>query len=397
MKLAKLSLAAIMAVGAFSFANATPLENAIRGVDLSGMLRIRLYNENPKSYTNGPNTAYNRWRTNGIFIFKVPVGDNFKMVYRSSVESNVYTDDDGLNRDGKKPSAVDDRILNNLLFIAYSNGPLNVIAGKIPVATSITSADPVTPGHGAGAIASYNVGNGFTVAGAYIDALDQGAGEDITGLGDKIGNTIYAAAAMYSNNMVKANMWYYRATNAIDYIYTLSANVTPMTGLTIHGDYATGEEAKNIAPNRDTNSYYNLNVTYGTNGVTGMVGYAGTDKTASGKTRSVVTLATDAPVGCNLPTANRDNIANENDIDAWYGKLGYNIDAKTNVYVAYTNINQGADAGNNDSNEYTLGASYKYNKKLSFSGYYDVLDYNLANAKGHDDNNELQLQAKYTF
>ncbi len=391
MKLAKLSLAAVIAVGAFSFANATPLENAIRGVDLSGMLRIRLYNENPKNFENG-NTAYNRWRTNGIFIFKVPVGDNFKMVYRASVESNVYTDDDTVGDN----SSVDSNIQNNLLFMAYSNGPLNVIAGKIPVATSITSADPVTPGHGAGAIASYNVGGGFTVAGAYVDALDQGAGEDITGLGDIIGNTIYAAAAMYSNKMVKANMWYYRATNAIDYIYTLSANVTPMTGLTIHGDYATGKLAKNVAANRDTNSYYNLNVTYGTNGVTGMVGYAGTDKTASGKTRSVVTLADDAPVGCNLPTQQIDNIANENDIDAWYGELGYNIDAKTNVYVAYTNINQKSTA-NNDSDEYTLGASYKYNKKLSFSGYYDVLNYNLPNSADHDDNNELRLQAKYTF
>ena len=393
MKLAKLSLAAVIAVGAFSFANATPLENAIRGVDLSGMLRIRLYNENPKNYTGkSDTTAYNRWRTNGIFIFKVPVGDNFKMVYRASVESNVYTDDDTVGDN----SSVDSNIQNNLLFMAYSNGPLNVIAGKIPVATSITSADPVTPGHGAGAIASYNVGGGFTVAGAYVDALDQGAGEDITGLGDIIGNTIYAAAAMYSNKMVKANMWYYRATNAIDYIYTLSANVTPMTGLTIHGDYATGKLAKNVAANRDTNSYYNLNVTYGTNGVTGMVGYAGTDKTASGKTRSVVTLAADAPVGCNLPTQQIDNIANENDIDAWYGELGYNIDAKTNVYVAYTNINQKSTA-NNDSDEYTLGASYKYNKKLSFSGYYDVLNYKLPNNADHDDNNELQLQAKYTF
>jgi len=204
---------------------------------------------------------------------------------------------------------------------------------------------------------------------------------------------------MYNNDMVKANMWYYAATNAVKYIYTLTADVTPMPGLKLHGDYAVGKlqndvslYGKSLNINPDTNSYYNLNASYSMSGFTGMIGYAGTDKTAAGKIRSLVTLAADAPVGANLPTANRYNIANTPDVDAWYGKIAYDIDAKTNAYVAYANINQGTAAGNNDSDDYTIGASYKYNKKLSFSGYYDIL-----NQDKKANNNELRLETKYTF
>ena len=398
MKLAKLSLAAVIAAGAFSVANATPLEDAIKGVDLSGMLRIRYYN---RTFDQGD--TYNRWRTNGIFIFKVPVGDNLKMVYRSSVQSDVRVDDDSAINNAA--AQVDPSATNNLLFMAYSNGPLNVIGGKIPVPTSVTSADPVTPGHGAGAIASYNVGYGFTVAGAFIDALKDGGGEGTAvGLPNTLPNTIYAAAVMYKNDMIKANMWYYTATNAVDYIYTVTADVTPMAGLKLHGDYAQGKLDTKLAPKADSNSYYNLNVSYSMNGFTGMVGYAATDKTAAGEARGPVELAVDAPIGASLPTANRYNIANMDDTDAWYAKLAYNVNAKTNVYAAYTSIdrsNHVADVGNdgtpnNDSDEYMVGAKYKYNKKLGFHVYYDVLDYDKSFPIANDEN-EFRVEARYNF
>ena len=390
MKLAKLSLAAIIAAGAFSVANATPLEDAIKGVDLSGMLRIRYYNR-----TWDQSDTYNRWRTNGIFIFKVPVGDNLKMVYRSSVQSDVRVDDDTAINNAA--AQVDPSATNNLLFMAYSNGPLNVIGGKIPVPTSVTSADPVTPGHGAGVIASYNVGNGFTVAGAFVDALKDGGGEGAAvGLPDTLPNTIYAAAIMYKNDMVKANAWYYTATNVVDYIFTLTADVTPIAGLKLHGDYAVGELDSDFAPNEEDSNYFNLNASYTINGFTGMIGYAATDDTSAGSTRSPVELAIDAPIGASLPTANRYNIAYMDDTDAWYGKLAYNVDAKTNVYAAYTSIDQGQTAGDNDSDEYIVGAKYKYNKKLGFHVYYDVLDFDKSFPAANDEN-EFRVEARYNF
>jgi hypothetical protein len=156
--LKKLSLAALVAMGSLSVASAaTPLEQAIKNVSLSGFLRVRLYNEDPDG-----KAVYNRWRTNGVLIFKVPVAENFNFVMRNSVQTNVYTNKTRVGTEkkplsGNKSTNVDDGIVNNLLFIQYANGPLSAIVGKIPVATSITSADPAAPGHGAGVVATYNV------------------------------------------------------------------------------------------------------------------------------------------------------------------------------------------------------------------------------------------------
>lgn len=53
MKLVKLSLVAALAAGAFSVANATPLEEAIKDIDVSGVLRYRYETGNEWSDING--------------------------------------------------------------------------------------------------------------------------------------------------------------------------------------------------------------------------------------------------------------------------------------------------------------------------------------------------------
>ena len=57
MKLVKLSLAAVVAAGSFSFANAVALDEAIQNVDLSGMLRYR-YDTKRYESENKYNTAH---------------------------------------------------------------------------------------------------------------------------------------------------------------------------------------------------------------------------------------------------------------------------------------------------------------------------------------------------
>ncbi len=379
MKLAKLSLAAILAAGAFSVANASSLEDSIKGVTLNGMLRIRFYN---RTFDHAP--AYNRWRTNGIFIFGVPVGDNLSIVYRSSVQTDIHTN--GNNLSYAQGGTIDNTIANNLLFMKYSNGPANVILGKIPVATPITSIDPATPTHGAGVLGTYNVGNGLTLAGAFVDAVNIGPGEALGGV-QYLGNDLGALAVMYKNDMVNVAAWYYRITNAYDSIFTVQATVKPMAGLSIHGDYSYFNPQ---AANTDTKKFYNINVGYAANGFSGKVGYAN-----SSDDNGVASLAADSTIAAVLPTANRYVIANMKDTDAWYGKVGYNVDAKTNVYAAYTSIDQGNVAGNNDSDEYMAGVKYQYNKKLGFHAYYDVLDYD--NDVANNDENEFRFEARYNF
>lgn len=99
MKLVKLSLAAAFAAGAFSVANATPLDEAIKDVDLKGALRYRYNNgdiskTNHGGFTNGTGGIGNTRQAHqfvGKLGFDAAIADNFKafveVVYNAGQES----------------------------------------------------------------------------------------------------------------------------------------------------------------------------------------------------------------------------------------------------------------------------------------------------------------------
>ncbi len=386
--LKKLSLAALLAMGSMSFASATPLTEAIKNVDLNGMLRIRFYNEQPKDSHD-----YRRWRTNGIFIFKVPVAENIKFVVRNSVESNVYVHDDNLVNAGT--TSVDTGIVNNLLFMAYSKDGFNAILGKIPVATPVTSADPATPGHGAGVIATYKVNNNFTGGAFFIDALKNPS--DNSGLGLVIPHNIAGLAGIFNTEYVNGQIWFFNINNVVDSLVTVSLNATPIQNVKVHMDYAYGKLKNSFAEaaglSKDGKNYFNISAKTTYDAFCGMIGYAYADKH-----RGAVELSTDAPIGAVIPTANNYNIANKVDVSSIYGKVGYKVDPKTKVYLAAQYQNTGSSAHsnkNNDLTEVTFGGSYQMNKKLSFNAYYDIADWN--KKADYTDNKEFRFEAKYTF
>jgi hypothetical protein len=399
--LKKLSLAALIAMGSMSVASATPLTEAIKGVDLSGMIRVRFYNYAPKDAN-----TYNRWRTSADFKFTVPVSESLKVVYKLGVEGNVYADDDST---AGKTETVNPNPAENLVYLNYSADGVNVIAGKIPVATSVTGSGH-GEAHGAGAIATYKVSDSLTVAGAWINALTS---LDFGGALDSTGNTtsdlasvgilssynadtnkttasgvmadIYAVAALFKTDMVSGNVWYYQATNSVKNLYTASVDVTPVKGIDVHVDYAAGKLNYDGAK---TKTYYNVSAAYAQDGASAELGYA-----KSSKDGDIVVLDADAPISAVIPTEQRYSIANDSDTAAIYAKAGYNVDDKTNVYLAYATIDD-KTADNSDSDEYVVGGSYKYTKKMSFSALYSM--YNDKSTK-NDDNNELKLEAKYSF
>ena len=412
--LKKLSLAALVAMGGMSFANATPLTEAIKNVNVNGYLRLRFYNETPDK-----GDGYNRWRTNAKFVFNIPVAENLSFVWRVSDQTDVR-DRATSNRMAK----VDVTLLDNLFFLKYSANGLNAIVGKIPVATPITSADPQTTAHGAGAIATYNVGNGLTVAAGYVDALTN---VDDVVLGEKtvyslnpntgvveadtvkvapktVSNDIYTAAAIYSNEAFgDAQVWYFNATGLIDYewVARLNLNLLKDYGVALHLDGAISNLDDDVADSLgntadDSHTYYNVSAKFAMDQFCAKLGWAQTNDKVG-----VVELSVDSPIAAVGTTAQRYAIANDTDAAMLYGKAGYQVDPKTNVYVAAANIHDQAKA---NSAEYVLGGSYKVNKKFGLSAYYSVLDYSddaeAVKVKGKQkyiDNNEFRFEAKYTF
>ncbi|ACM92575.1 major outer membrane protein [Nautilia profundicola AmH] len=369
--LKKLSLAALIAMGSMSVASATPLTEAIKGVDLSGMIRVRFYNYAPKD----ENTV-NRWRTSSDFKFTIPVSEELKVVYKLGVEGNVYADDnDALDGTNINPNPAE-----NLVFLKYSANGVNVIAGKIPVATSVTGSGH-GEAHGAGAIATFKASDNVTLAGAWINAL--GSVDQIPD--NTLGNDIYAVAALFNVDMVKGNVWYYHATNAIKNLYTVSVDVTPVENVDVHADYAAGKGDEDGAK---TKNYFNVSAKYTQDAFCVKVGYAKTDKDDG-----IVVLDNDSPIAAVLPVEQRYAIANDIDTSAFYAKAGYNVDAKTNVYVAYAGVNDKSE-DNADSTEVVVGGSYKYSKKMKFSALYSIFNDKSAD---NEDQNELKVEAKYSF
>ena len=393
--LKKLSLAALIAMSGVSFASATPLTEAIKNVNVNGYMRIRFYNENNDD--NKATSNYNRWRTNAKFVFSLPVAENINLVWRISDQTDVRD-----RATSNVNPTVDPNLTDNLFFLKYSANGLNAIVGKIPVLTPITSADSFSTAHGAGAIATYNVGYGLTVAAGWVDAVKNAQAkpdvDDDSYVGQVISNDIYTAALIYSNKAFgDAQLWYFNATKLIDYEFVLRANINLLKdyNVAVHFDGAVSNLDDDVATavgntGDDSHTYYHISATYSVDNVCAKLGFAQTNDKIG-----VATTSVDAPIDGVATVDQRQGIANLTDAIMVYGKVGYNVDPKTSVCVAAANIHDAAKA---NSGEYEVGAAYKFNKKFGVNAYYSVLDYSDdAEAKGYTDNNEFRFEAKYSF
>ncbi len=417
--LKKLSLAALVAMGSMSLASATPLTEAIKNVNLNGFMRVRFYNETPDK-----GNGYNRWRTNAKLVFSMPVAENLSLVWRISDQTDVRNGADSVRGYGATPtakqvnSAVNPSITDNLFFLKYSADGLNAIAGKIPVSTPITSADSFSTAHGAGIIAAYNIPevNGLTVAAGWVDALNNAvaavknsSGKLVTTdnpsdyVGSTLSNDIYTAAAIYANKAFgDAQVWYFYATHLIDYEFVgrLNLNLLQKYGVDLHIDGAVSNLDDSVAAalgnkGDDSHTYYNVSTEFNTAKYIKIpldvkIGWAQTNDKVG-----VVTTSADAPIDAVGTTDQRYAIANLTDAAMLYGKIGYIVNAKTNVYVSAANIH---DQAKENSGEYEAGGTYKVNKKFSLNAYYSYLDYSSdAESKGFVDNQEIRVQALYKF
>ena len=149
MKLTKVSLAALVALGAFSsVASATPLEEAIKNVDLSGFARYRYTNDHlkdsDKSDTQKSSTSNHVFRMETSF--KAAIDDNFFGVLHLRYQG---TDGSGDNANSKayainqKTGTVDEFTYNGTdktnttgsfgvyeMYLGYKAGNTTITAGK---------------------------------------------------------------------------------------------------------------------------------------------------------------------------------------------------------------------------------------------------------------------------
>ncbi|WP_103615501.1 major outer membrane protein [Campylobacter concisus] len=409
MKLTKVSLAALVALGAFSsVASATPLEEAIKNVDLSGFARYRYTNDFIKN-SNQNNTVKNSGAGHAFRMqtaFKAAIDDNFFGVLNLRYD---LTDDSGdKNAAGTDKTYTTGTFGVYEMYLGYKAGNTTITAGKQLLGTFFDDKDVA----GTGLKVINTDVPGLTLAAAAFDAV-QSDGTELDGpllktltgsISDAPGNIYYlGAAGSYDPVSFKA------AIANVQEVATLygadagvSFNVTDDVNLNLKGQFVHNDsDHKDVA---DANFWA---VQAGTKlfGAKLNAGYLDFDaKNKDNNKISFVTLDANGELINPAKILNGvmsggkqyyNNIKGNNDY--WFVTTGYDID-KFGFGAGYTQGKGYSWALGKERakrSEWSLDASYKYSKKLTFLSWY-------AAAKDKKDGesfkqDRIRLEAKYSF
>ena len=423
MKLTKVSLAALVALGAFSsVASATPLEEAIKNVDLSGFARYRYTNDHYKnsaqSDTKRSSIGSHTFRMQTAF--KAAIDDNFFGVLNLRYQANDGSGDNA----GRKFSNRYNYVNNNgtdktnttgtfgvyEMYLGYKVGNTTITAGKQLLGTFYDGKDIAGTGL---KVVNTDV-TGLTLAAAAFDAIES---ESMDTNGPLVGDLV--DGSLFSDS--SANIYYLAALGNYDplsfkiavanisEVATLygadagvSFNVTDDINLNLKGQFVHNDsDHKDVA---DANFWA---IQAGTKlfGAKLNAGYLDFD--AKNKDNNKISFATlDGNGDLINPTKilngvmsggrqYYNNIKGNNDY--WFVKAGYDID-KFGFGAGYT---QGKgyswDLGKERAkrSEWSLDASYKYSKKLTFLSWYAAVKDKKDGASFKQD--RIRFEAKYSF
>ncbi|ECR4258908.1 major outer membrane protein [Campylobacter coli] len=416
MKLVKLSLVAALAAGAFSVVNATPLEEAIKDIDVSGVLRYRYETSNEWSDING--VAQNEGsgisgkqdhKYRAQLNFSGAIADNFKAFVQ--LDYNAQDGGYGTNNGSTTRSyeAANSSTLNvRQLYLTYTdeNVATSVILGKQQLNTIWTD-NAIDGLVGTGVKVVNNSIDGLTLAAFAVDSYnsDEQGGE----LGKVLNfyENLYGAAAIGSyevfNGQLNPQLWLaYMTDNAFFYAVDAAYNTTIFDGVnwTLEGAYlgnSLDNERKDLG-NRNGN-FFALN---------GSIEVNGWDATLGGlyygkKDKATVTVIEDQGNLGSLLAGEEIFYTNGSKLN---GDTGRNIFGFVKAgYTFNETVRVGADfvyggtktenRSGGDKLEAVARVDYKYSPKLNFSAFYSYVNVDKDTDSTHHD--AVRLQALYKF
>ncbi|EAL7651715.1 major outer membrane protein [Campylobacter jejuni] len=433
MKLVKLSLVAALAAGAFSAANATPLEEAIKDIDVSGVLRYRYESSNPWSNDNfgsgisGKQDHKYRAQVN----FNAAIADNFK----AFVQFDYNSKDGGYGENSI--SNTSDTLSVRQLYLTYTNEDVatSVIAGKQQLNTIWTD-NGVDGLVGTGIKVVNNSIDGLTLAAFAVDSFNeasdstviitQNSSNKITGVQFNRGNpqgdsdtsgalnwdkNLYGAAAIGSYEFLggqfNPQLWLaYMSDNAFLYAVDAAYSTTIFDGInwTLEGAYlgnSLDSKLKNALSNHAANgNFFALRGSVELNGWDASLGglyYGKKDKV------TLTTIEDQGNLG-SLLAGEEIFYTNGSNLN---GDIGRNIFGYVTAgYTFNETVRVGADfvyggtktgeIGNGGKKlEAVARVDYKYSPKLNFSAFYSYVNVNTDPESTHHD--AVRLQALYKF
>ncbi|EPZ3872235.1 major outer membrane protein [Campylobacter coli] len=416
MKLVKLSLVAALAAGAFSVANATPLEEAIKDIDVSGVLRYRYETSNEWSDING--VAQNEGsgisgkqdhKYRAQLNFSGAIADNFKAFVQ--LDYNAQDGGYGTNNGSTTRSYVADNssTLNvRQLYLTYTdeNVATSVILGKQQLNTIWTD-NAIDGLVGTGIKVVNNSIDGLTLAAFAVDSYnrDEQGGELGTVL--NFSENLYGAAAIGSyevfNGQLNPQLWLaYMTDNAFFYAVDAAYNTTIFDGVnwTLEGAYlgnSLDNERKDLG--NGNGNFFALN---------GSIEVNGWDATLGGlyygkKDKATVTVIEDQGnlgsllAGEEIFYTKGSKLNGETGRNIFgYVKAGYTFNETVRVGADFVyGGTKTEDRSGGDKLEAVARVDYKYSPKLNFSAFYSYVNVDKDTDSTHHD--AVRLQALYKF
>ncbi|ECL2130512.1 group 1 major outer membrane porin protein PorA [Campylobacter jejuni] len=424
MKLVKLSLVAALAAGAFSAANATPLEEAIKDVDVSGVLRYRYDTGNfDKNFVNNSNLNNSKQdhKYRAQVNFSAAIADNFK----AFVQFDYNAADGGYGANGIKNDQKG--LFVRQLYLTYTNEDVatSVIAGKQQLNTIWTD-NGVDGLVGTGIKVVNNSIDGLTLAAFAVDsfmAAEQGA--DLLGHSnisttsnqapfkvDSVGN-LYGAAAVGSYDLAggqfNPQLWLaYWDQVAFFYAVDAAYSTTIFDGInwTLEGAYL----GNSLDSELDDKTHANGNLF----ALKGSIEVNGWDASLGGlyygdkEKASTVVIEDQGNLGSLLAgeeifytTGSRLNGDTGRNIFGYVtGGYTFNETVRVGADFVYggTKTEAAKHLGGGKKLEAVARVDYKYSPKLNFSAFYSYVNLDQGvNTNESADHSTVRLQALYKF
>ncbi|HED0891917.1 TPA: major outer membrane protein [Campylobacter jejuni] len=424
MKLVKLSLVAALAAGAFSAANATPLEEAIKDVDVSGVLRYRYDTGNfDKNFVNNSNLNNNKQdhKYRAQVNFSAAIADNFK----AFIQFDYNAVDGGTGVDNE--TNAEKGLFVRQLYLTYTNEDVatSVIAGKQQL-NLIWTDNAIDGLVGTGVKVVNNSIDGLTLAAFAADsfmAAEQGA--ELLGHSnisttpnqapfkvDSVGN-LYGAAAVGSYDLAggqfNPQLWLaYWDQVAFFYAVDAAYSTTIFDGInwTLEGAYLGNSIDSELDDTTHTNgNFFALKGGIEVNGWDASLGglYYGDKEKAS-----TVVIEDQGNLGSLLAgeeifytTGSRLNGDTGRNIFGYVtGGYTFNETVRVGADFVYggTKTEAANHLGGGKKLEAVARVDYKYSPKLNFSAFYSYVNLDQGvNTNESADHSTVRLQALYKF
>jgi hypothetical protein len=438
MKLGKLSLAAIIALGSLSTASfAQPLEEAIKGVDASGYMRYRWTDRQTDAGNNATASDEDHEFKSGLTL-KTPMTDSLQAVMNVTYKNGEDVD--------TAEEATNDTLQNDdfhvrefYMVYAPTATKTTALVGKRTIGSVLTD--------DAKANGIWVLNSDLphtTLAAVYLTELDASDGDwtpaksfyDASSSGTDVvaENDVIALAAIINYEPVALQVWYHDVEDVLSNVFVQGDISHTFSGvkLGLGAQYATSNLDDNVDTNRTNNvgvagfaemfgvdsDFFGVQATAAYDIFSGSIGYTAAES-------DVLTNFTPA-AGAGTPVA----VLSLEDHGAYYGAgelakelIGQGGASYTNAFVdevtafyvtakvdipAVAGLSVGADYVNMENDraanvndvqidEYVGRANYKVNKNWNFSTYYSVAEQDSSNNANSTDVDEFRVEVKYSF